>query len=260
MRVGNFGRAETLSFHATKFVNAAEGGAILTNDAKLADRLRTLRNFGFAEPGSVVEIGTNAKMSEFSAAIGLASLDHATEIVAINRNNEATYRSAIDRLPGLHIKAFNDPDPSNHQYVVMEVDARQIGLTRDELLMVLRAENVLARRYFFPGCHRLEAYSPDSQPSLPHTEAIVQRTITLPTGMAIDQTDILQIACILELALSDPDRVRAQLQGMSLESGSTAMGTTSHCGPPAPTAPAAKANLCVTRPFLAAPSATVDGR
>ena len=149
VRVGNFGRAETLSFHATKFVNAAEGGAILTNDAKLADRLRTCRNFGFAEPGSVVEIGTNAKMSEFSAAIGLASLDHVTEIVAINRNNEATYRLAIDRLPGLHIKAFNDPEPSNHQYVVMEVDAGHTGLTRDELLMVLRAENVLARRYSF---------------------------------------------------------------------------------------------------------------
>ena len=72
--IGNFGRAEVFSFHATKFVNAAEGGAIATNDDELARRVRRLRNFGL-EDGDIVDVGTNAKMSELSAAMGLTSLE-----------------------------------------------------------------------------------------------------------------------------------------------------------------------------------------
>jgi dTDP-4-amino-4,6-dideoxygalactose transaminase len=217
--IGNFGLAETVSFHATKFVNAAEGGAVLTNDSALAQQLRELRNFGFAGPGDVVRVGVNAKMSEISAAIGLTSLEFAPEIVAVNRTNDATYRLAIDRLPGLSTKSFNDGEPTNYQYVVMEVDSRQTGLTRDDIVAVLRAENVYARRYFYPGCHQLPTYRHLPHIELPHTEAILARVVTLPTGLAVDQTDILQIGCILELALSDPPRVQR-----ALSSGHEAVG------------------------------------
>lgn len=105
--VGNFGSCETLSFHATKFVNAAEGGAILTNDSNLAERLRWLRNFGFSDPGHVEFIGTNAKMSEISAAIGLTSLEHADRIIDLNLDNHHQYVSEFEGIPGVSIREFN---------------------------------------------------------------------------------------------------------------------------------------------------------
>ncbi len=215
-RVGNFGEAETLSFHATKFVNAAEGGAVLTNDEKLAARLRQLRNFGFSEPGQVPWIGTNAKMSEISAAIGLTSLEFADEIIAVNRCNDLAYRALLNPLRGLRIKSFNADEPSNFQYVVLEVIEEEAGLTRDELLAVLRAENVLARRYFSPGCHRFEAYADAPRGPMEVTESILARVVTLPTGLAVEPRDVEQIAGILRLALGDVGRTRQQLQARSL--------------------------------------------
>src|SRR5205814_3856895 len=84
--VGNFGKAEVFSFHATKFLNTGEGGAITTNDDGLAEELRRLRNFGFEE-GTVVGVGTNGKMSEFAAAMGVTALESCDEFIARNDEN-----------------------------------------------------------------------------------------------------------------------------------------------------------------------------
>src|SRR5436190_10200996 len=73
--IGNFGDAEVFSFHATKFVSCGEGGAIVTNNDDFAARVRKLRNFGFDGCDLVVATGTNGKMSELAAAMGLTSLD-----------------------------------------------------------------------------------------------------------------------------------------------------------------------------------------
>jgi dTDP-4-amino-4,6-dideoxygalactose transaminase len=92
---GTFGEAEVFSFHATKFVNSFEGGAITTDSSELAERLRLLRNFGFAGWDETRLAGTNAKMHEASAAMGLTSLDAMDEIVRVNRRNAARYASAL---------------------------------------------------------------------------------------------------------------------------------------------------------------------
>ena len=103
-------------------------------------------------------IGTNGKMSELSAAVGLTSLDHKGTIIAANRANYEAYRRGFSNLAGIKLFPFDPQETSNFQYLVIEVDSRAAGLSRDELATVLAAENVLARRYFFPGCHRMEAY------------------------------------------------------------------------------------------------------
>lgn len=90
--IGSFGDAEVFSFHATKFCNSFEGGAITTNDDELANRLRALRNFGITHDDHVSEVGTNGKMNEVSAAMGVTSLESLDEVVAVNRNNYHTYR------------------------------------------------------------------------------------------------------------------------------------------------------------------------
>src|SRR6267378_2313680 len=90
--LGSFGTAEVFSFHATKFVNCGEGGAVVTNDDRLAQKMRLMRNFGFAGLDRVIYVGTNGKMSELSAAMGLTSLESVDEFVAANRRNHQLYR------------------------------------------------------------------------------------------------------------------------------------------------------------------------
>ena len=124
----------------------------------LAERLRLLRNFGFVGYDCVTAIGTNGKMSELSAAVGLTSLDCMATIIAANRANHVAYCRVLAGIRGIRLISFEPNEVSNYQYVVLEVDQRSAGLSRDELATVLAAENVLARRYFFPGCHRMDAY------------------------------------------------------------------------------------------------------
>ena len=85
--IGGFGDAEVFSFHATKFVNSLEGGAVVTNDDELARKIKLMRNFGFVAYDQVASIGTNGKMSEVSAAMGLTNLESIDDFIAINRRN-----------------------------------------------------------------------------------------------------------------------------------------------------------------------------
>ena len=152
--VGGFGDAEVFSFHATKFLNTFEGGGIATNDDALAARLRLMKNFGFAGYDDVVYLGTNGKMSEVQAAMGLTGLESLDEFIACNRRNHERYRAALAGLAGVRLMERDGTERHNFQYIVLEVD-ESAALSRDELLRVLWAENVVARRYFHPGCHRM---------------------------------------------------------------------------------------------------------
>ena len=137
--IGTFGDAEVFSFHATKFVFAGEGGAIVTNRTDLAERLRCLRNFGFDADGDVVGTGINAKMSEAAAVTGLAALDSLPELLRINQSNIVQYRRAVRSIPGLQLwSECAAMDDRNWQYVVMMVDADQYGVSRDQLSSLLR--------------------------------------------------------------------------------------------------------------------------
>ncbi len=212
--IGGFGACETFSFHATKFVHCAEGGAVVTNDDRLAERIRLLRNFGFAGHDRVASIGTNAKMSELSAAVGLTSIDNMATIVAINRQNYDAYRRCLRTLPGLKLAPRDARETSNYQYVVVEVDERTAGLTRDELLAVLSAENVLARRYFSPGCHRMEPYCSDPLAvprPLPVTERLADSVLALPTGLQLDESAVVRIGAIVARAIDHAAAIRRQL-------------------------------------------------
>lgn len=210
--IGGFGSAEVFSFHATKFFNTFEGGAIATNDANLAKRARSIRNFGFEGYDNVVDVGTNGKMSEVSAAMGLASLDVLPQIVDTNRKNHALYRRLLSGIPGLQVINYDENERTNYQYVVVVVEQAECGLSRDQLVQVLQAENVLARRYFTPGAHRMRAYQDNfGQASLPVTERLGEQVLCLPTGTAVSSADIESIAQVLVLAAKHAELVRQKL-------------------------------------------------
>ncbi len=198
--IGGHGRAEIFSFHATKFVNAFEGGAVTTDDGDLAGRMRRMRNFGLAGSDEVVSAGTNGKMSEASAAMGLTSLDAMTEFVGRNRLNHARYRRELAGVPGIRLIESDDGECQNYQYVVIEVAEDVTGLRRDALMEVLHAENVLARRYFYPGCHSMRPYRSQASGRLPHTERLAERVLALPTGMEVGEEEIAGIAAIIRLS------------------------------------------------------------
>ena len=202
-KIGGFGRAEVFSFHATKFFHTFEGGAVTTNDAALASRLRLLRNFGFTGLDKVVVLGTNGKMSEVHAAMGLAALDDIDGLMIANREKYLLYRRQLGSESGLRLFAYDASELRNHQYMVAEVETEAAGISRDELLRVLHAENVLARRYFYPGCHRMEPYRSQVEASgqLAETEALVARVVVLPTGGSVTLQEIEGICSIIRVAL-----------------------------------------------------------
>ena len=210
--IGSFGDAEVFSFHATKIANSFEGGAITTNNDDLAEKIRLMHNLGFKGMDNVVQLGTNGKMNEVSAAMGNVSLRSLEHFIDSNRRNYELYQKLFADLPGLSVVTFDRSERNNFQYVVFEIDEEQAGLDRDSLLAVLRAENILARRYFWPGCHRMEPYR--SLPayadlSLPVTERILSRIIVLPTGTAAREEDVFTVCSIIRLAVKNTERVRS---------------------------------------------------
>jgi dTDP-4-amino-4,6-dideoxygalactose transaminase len=212
--IGGFGLCEVLSFHATKFFNAFEGGAVLTNHDALAEKMRLMRNFGFQGYDKVIYIGTNGKMTEVCAAMGLTSLESVREFMEINRRNQRAYRGGLDGITGVTVMGFDEKERANYQYVVVEVDELEAGLTRDEVVQVLMAENVLARRYFFPGCHRMEpycSYFPHAALVLPQTEKLCRRVMVLPNGTSVNEQAISRICHIIRTAVSNATAVRRAL-------------------------------------------------
>lgn len=212
--VGNFGSAEVFSFHATKFFTTAEGGMIATNDDKLMAKVKLMRNFGFAGFDNVVQLGTNGKMSELSAAMGLASFAGLDEALAANRSNYLQYRAGLQNLRGIQVSLYDESERHNYQYIVLEVDAAVAGISRDELLDILLAENVIARRYFYPGCHRMEPYRssyPAARSRLPVTESLVQRVLVLPTGLTVKTEEVALVCQLIRTAVAHGPEVSARL-------------------------------------------------
>jgi dTDP-4-amino-4,6-dideoxygalactose transaminase len=202
-KIGSFGKAEVFSFHATKFFNTFEGGAVTTNDDALAARLRPMRNFGFVGTDQVQELGINGKMSEVSAAMGLTLLESLDTLLETNRTNYEAYQRGLGQIPGLSLLEFAPEDRNNMQYIVVAVDAATYGLDRDRTVQLLHRENVLARRYFYPACHRMEPYcstGPNPRRPLPATERLTSELMTLPNGTAVGPAEIDAICQLLRLA------------------------------------------------------------
>lgn len=213
--IGGFGDAEVFSFHATKFFNTLEGGAVLTNNDELAAKIRLMKNFGFEDYDTVSYLGINGKMNEMSAAMGLTSLESLNEFIATNHNNYQSYRNELNGIQGIQLLTYDESEKCNYQYIVLEIDEEKTKISRDNLLKVLWAENVLARRYFYPGCHRMEPYfsqTPNAGLSLPATEYVANRVLVLPTGTTVGEIEIRKICDILYLAINHGTELSRKLE------------------------------------------------
>ena len=202
--LGTFGECEVFSFHATKFLNCFEGGAVVTNSDDLAKKMRLMRNFGFQGFDDVAYLGVNGKMTEVCAAMGLTSLEAVDEIIAVNLRNYEAYKSGLAKLPGISLLSYDSAERNNYQYVVVEVDPDLCPRNRDEIVEALHTENIFARKYFWPGCHRMEPYrslQPNAGLLLPETERISARVIVLPTGQMVDVEMVQRICKVIMKAV-----------------------------------------------------------
>jgi len=212
--VGSFGAAEVFSFHSTKVFHTFEGGAVVTCDEALALEIRQLRNFGFRDFDDVGSLGTNAKMSEVCAAMGLTNLESYPDLVSVNRSTFTVYEERIRDVRGLRLRINAGEEDHNWHYVVLEVEESELGLSRDELVEVLHAENVLARRYFYPGVHELEPYrtlDPDAAARLPRTVHAASQVLVLPGGGAVTHSQARKVCSILATASRRATEVRTVL-------------------------------------------------
>lgn len=182
----NYGDVSCVSFHATKLFNTCEGGACVTNDKELAARIRRMRFFGFDEQKQIVDEGMNAKMTEVSAALGLANLPHLDSVRKNRRKKYHLYQSLLSECPYVRFQRF-EPEEYNFSYMPIVFDSEERLL---HALEKLKAENIFPRRYFYPALHQMPIF--DSA-SLPVAESVASRIACLPIYDALDDGDVERI-------------------------------------------------------------------
>ncbi|WP_250498824.1 DegT/DnrJ/EryC1/StrS family aminotransferase [Caballeronia sp. GAWG1-5s-s] len=183
-----FGDMSVLSFHGTKIFNTFEGGAIICHDAKTKRHIDHLKNFGFADEVTVVKPGINAKMNELQAAFGLLQLQHMDRIAVARARIAARYEAALSGVKGLLLPVAPIDSTRNHSYFPVRVTA-DFPITRDALYDALRAEDILARRYFYPLISEFPSYRglPSAGPAnLPVATAVSREVLCLPIFPALD--------------------------------------------------------------------------
>jgi dTDP-4-amino-4,6-dideoxygalactose transaminase len=154
----NCGDLSMLSFHATKVFNTAEGGALVTHDPKLKQRIDYLKNFGFADEVTVVGPGTNGKMNELQAALGLLQLKYVDGEIAKRKVITDLYRDRLASVPGVRLLPQHPGVTQNYGYFPIFIDKATYGMSRDALYTKLRDGGIHGRRYFYPLISQLPAY------------------------------------------------------------------------------------------------------
>jgi dTDP-4-amino-4,6-dideoxy-D-glucose transaminase len=215
--IARWGKAAVFSLHATKCVNSLEGGVIATNDPALANKLRPLRNFGFVDEDLVNTLGINAKMNEFSAAMGLTSLESFPTVQSHNRKIHEAYQQTFAGLDKARVLGCNDDEAWNYHYAILELRDHD-AQWRDTLKQALTAENVFARRYFSPGIHRSIPYSQSpshSAEALPVTERLADSLLALPTGTQLTMADAARIADLIRFCFDHRQEIEKRMHTVS---------------------------------------------
>jgi len=196
----NHGDLSMLSFHATKVFNTAEGGALITDDRKMKERIDRLKNFGYVNETTVSDPGVNGKMSEIHAALGLVNLKSIDQDLEARRMIAQLYRTKLTGVAGLSTMA---PDPDvieNGSYFPIRINKKQFGCSRDQLYERLKTHGVYARRYFYPLISSLDAYS--SLPSakndcLPVANKLASEVLCLPIFPSLSEDQVHQICQVV---------------------------------------------------------------
>ncbi|MBI2573108.1 DegT/DnrJ/EryC1/StrS family aminotransferase [Candidatus Woesearchaeota archaeon] len=189
-KIGGFGAAETFSTHATKTLISVEGGLVSTHHPALIEYLKKARNFGLYNAYDSEFIGTNAKMSELHAIVGLDSLAHIDEAVAAKQHVVSLYKKYLANVSGVHFQREQRDSFNANFFFSIIIDAAKFGMDRDQLAEELEKQGVMVRKYFFKPLHQHLSYREWNSVSLPNTEWIANNILCLPTHTSLTDDDV----------------------------------------------------------------------
>ena len=181
------GDASMFSFHATKVFHCIEGGAAIFRDKALYTKLCQLKNFGMTSPEKLTYAGGNAKMNEFSAAMGLCNLRHLNRAIAARKRVYERYTERLGVIDGIKLCRIPEDTDSNYAYFPVVIDAEKFGCTRDELADRLAANGIGARKYFYPLTSTVGCLDGKIASSTPVAQRISDNILCLPIYEDLDE-------------------------------------------------------------------------
>lgn len=196
--IGTFGDISMFSFHATKSFNTVEGGCLAFSEEGLYERVCALRQFGSYGPYAYSFVGTNAKMSEFHAAMGICNLRHLNEYIAQRKEAFGEYMRRLEGLDGISSIQYPEALVPNYSYFPVVIDEKKFGSTRDDVAKILADSGIYARKYFYPLTSSFECYKGkfDVQDT-PIARYISERVLCLPMYAGLSQANVEEIATVL---------------------------------------------------------------
>lgn len=196
--IGGFGNVSCFSFHATKVFNTIEGGAACFKDPEFGLDLYRLKNFGIRGPEVVDAVGANAKMNEFSAAMGICNLKHIEEEIGKRRKVVERYRANLENVDGIKLSPIQKDVVPNYAYFPVVFDEKVFGATRNEVFEKLAENDICARKYFYPLTNTFECFNGKFDVSkTPVALHISNRVLTLPLYADLPLDDVDRICNII---------------------------------------------------------------
>ena len=194
---GNFGDASMFSFHATKVFNTVEGGAVAFRDRKYGEPLHELKNFGIHGAEDVTEIGCNAKMDEFRAAMGICNLRRIDECIAARAGAAGRYNERLGNVPGIRLCTPQKDVLPNYAYYPVYFDECVFGRSRDDVFEELKKHDIFARKYFYPAINEMTCYRGQYNRNTPVAHDVSQHILTLPLYEGLSQEEVDRICDVI---------------------------------------------------------------
>ena len=197
--INEYGDASMLSFHATKVFNTIEGGAVCYKDNNLEKKFKIIMNFGIdQEKEDIEEIGTNAKMNEFQAAMGLCNLKNIEEAIERRHNIVNLYRKLLSNIDG--ITYLNDTDNVKHNYAYFPIliDKEKYGQDRNELMERLKEKDIYCRKYFYPLTSEFTYYKEKYKSNTEIAKYVSENILVLPLYDSLTNEDVETICSLIK--------------------------------------------------------------
>lgn len=197
--IGLYGDISMFSFHATKVFHSIEGGILTYKNIELSEKLKAIKNFGITSQETIDYIGTNAKMNEFQAAMGLCNLKTIDDDIKHRKKIYHEYISIFKDCSDIYFLPLIEGVKQNFSYFPILLKDK---ITRDYLFEKLREYNIYTRKYFYPLCNNISCYE-DKKNTTPNASAISNRILTLPMYSELNLKDVKKIAEIIKYELGD---------------------------------------------------------
>ena len=193
-----FGDVACFSFHATKVFHTIEGGAACFRDEELGKRLYRLKNFGIRDAECVDGVGSNAKMNEFCAAMGLCNLRHVQDDIAQRKVVAERYCERLDGIDGVQLNQVQEDVVPNYAYFPVVFHEKEFGSTRDDVFAVLQRADIYSRKYFYPLTNTFECFHGKYDiAQTPVARHIANRVLALPIYPELEEAAVDRICDVI---------------------------------------------------------------